>query len=140
MSFDIKKNDPAMVSEVGYEFNVILPDGTETDFKIKVRGENSPKVDAFRRKEYAEMDIRERAAKRANKKEADPQTITELLEKIDRAAANRVISWSGLKEDGVEIPYSEETAERLMRDYKWLGKIVMKESEDLLNFRHKLSK
>lgn len=140
MSFDIKKNDPAMVSEIGYEFNVILPDGTETDFKIKVRGENSPKVDAFRRKDYTEMDIRERAAKRAGKKEPDALTLSELEDRLHRAAANRIISWSGLKEEGVDVPYSEETAERIMKDYKWLRVIVLKESEDVLNFRHKLSK
>ena len=53
----------------GFEFTVVLPDGTETDAKIKVRGQNSPVVKAFGRKTFKEMQMREQRAKRTGKDE-----------------------------------------------------------------------
>ena len=139
MSFDIKNNDPAKIAEAGYEFAVILPDGTETDFKIKVRGINSPKVQEFWRKHYNETEMRKSAAKRRGKTEADELTLVELEEFQARNSSARIISWANLEEDKVAIVYSHTEAERVMKDYKWLREIVLKESDQLLNFRHNLS-
>ena len=137
MSFDIKKNNPTDVAEAGYEFTVVLPDGTETEAKIKVRGSNSPKVKAFYRTAFNQMRLRENAAKKRGK-EVEDMSLEESEDFAIRSSAVRIISWSGLAEDGKEVVYSNPEAERMMTDYPFLRDLVTKESEDLLNFRHKL--
>lgn len=139
MSFDIKKHNPTDVAEAGYEFNVVLPDGTETDAKIKVRGSNSPRVKDFYRTAFSQMQMKEQAAKRRGK-EVEPMTIQESEEFAIRSSALRIISWQGLEEDGKEVVFSRDEAERMMTAYPFLRDIVTRESEELLNFRHKLDK
>ena len=130
---DLNKKDPSKVAEAGFEFNVVLPDGTETDAKIKVRGRNSKKVQAFSRALAQEMMLQDQAAARRGKKKE--MTIDESEELACRIAANRVISWSGLGKDGVEIPFSEDTAEDILKEYPFLREQVLEESDNLLNFR-----
>lgn len=130
---DLIKSDPAKVAEAGFEFNVVLPDGTETDAKIKVRGRNSKKVQAFSRALAQEMMLQDQAAVRRGKKK--DMTIEESEELACRIAANRVISWKGLGKDGVEIPFSEDVAEDILKEYPFLREQVMEESDNLLNFR-----
>lgn len=130
---DLSKNDPAKVAEAGYEFNVVLPDGTETDATIKVRGRSSKKVQTFSRALAQELTQREQAAVRRGKKAE--LSIEESEELACRVAANRIITWKGLGKDGVEIPFSEEVAETVMKDYPFLREQVMEESDNLLNFR-----
>lgn len=130
---DLAKKDPSKVAEAGYEFNVVLPDGTETDAKIKVRGRNSKKVQAFSRALAQEMMVKEQAAIRRGKK--SDMSIEESEELACRIAANRVISWTGLGKDGVEIAFSEDVAETILKDYPFLREQVMEESDNLLNFR-----
>lgn len=132
---NLKATNPATIAEAGYEFKVVLPDSTPTEAKIKVRGESSPVVRAFFRKVYQDQQIRENAAKRKGK-EADPMSIEEAEEFAAKAAAIRIISWTGMTEDGKnEVPYSKETAERLMAEYPYLRDLVIGESNDVSNFR-----
>lgn len=130
---DLAKKDPSKVAEAGYEFNVVLPDGTETDAKIKVRGRNSKKVQAFSRALAQEMMVKEQAAIRRGKK--SEMSIEESEELACRISANRIISWTGLGKDGVEIVFSEDVAETILKDYPFLREQVMEESDNLLNFR-----
>lgn len=131
---DLKATNPATVAESGYEFKVVLPDGTQTDAKIKVRGEASPVVRAFGRKIYQEQQMRDKIAKRKGNN-ADDQSIEDLEEIASRAAAVRIISWTGLTEGGVPVQYSKENAERIMSEYPYLRELVLGESNDVLNFR-----
>jgi hypothetical protein len=139
MSFDIKKHNPTDVAEAGFEFTVVLPDGTETDAKIKVRGSNSPKVKDFYRKAFTEMQMKESAAKRRGK-EADPMSLDESEDFAVRSSAVRIISWSNFEEDGKPVVFSKAEAERMMQAYPFLREIVTKESEEITNFRHNLDK
>lgn len=131
---DLVKNDPAKIAELGYEFQVILPDGTETEAKIKVRGKNSKQVQAFSRKLIQEMNQTDQVKRRRGKGD-EPMTPQEAEDIAVRVAANRVISWSGLGKDGVEIKFSEDAAEDILREYPFLREQVMLESDNLLNFR-----
>lgn len=130
---DLSKNDPAKISEAGFEFNVVLPDGTETEAVVKVRGKNSKKAVAFERKMYTEYTARQEANIRRGKKE-ETLKIEELEERESQRAANRIISWKGLGKDGVEIPFSEDAAFDLMMEYPFLRAQVMEESDNLQNF------
>lgn len=131
---DLTRNDPSKIADVGYEFNVILPDGTETDAKITVRGANSPAVKAFSRKVQAELKVREQAAKRKGKE--DDMNMDEAEEMLSRAAAVRVISWKGIAEEGKEIAFSKDEAERVLLKYPFIREQVLEESNNILNFRH----
>ena len=137
MSFDIKKHNPTDVAEAGFEFTVVLPDGTETDAKIKVRGSNSPKVKDFYRKAFNEMQIKESAAKRRGK-EPEPMSLDESEDFAVRSSAVRIISWSNIEEDGKPVVFSKDEAERMMKAYPFLRELVTKESEEITNFRHNI--
>ena len=130
---DLTLKDPAKVAEAGFEFNVVLPDGTETEATVKVRGKNSKKVQAFSRALSQELTIRSESNVRRGKK--NDMSIEEAEELACRVAANRVISWKGLGKDGVEIPFSEGVAEDLLKEYPFLREQIMEESDNILNFR-----
>lgn len=131
---DLNAKDPAKVAEAGFEFNVVLPDGTETEATVKVRGKNSKKVQSFSRALSQELTIRSESNVRRGKK--NDMSIEEAEELACRVAANRVITWKGLGKDGVEIPFSEGVAEDLLKEYPFLREQIMEESDNILNFRH----
>jgi cation transport regulator ChaB len=134
MSFDLKKNDPTKAAEVGYEFDLTMPDGTITDIKIKVRGSLSKVVKDFYRNAFSQMQVKEQAAKKRGK-EPEPMSLQESEDFAIQSSALRVISWSGIVEDSKEVPYSKDECIRLMTDYPFIREAVTAESEQLLNFR-----
>ena len=133
--FDLSKNNPAEIAENGYEFALALPDGTLTEAKIEVRGLNSPVVKNYSRKIINEMKIKEQAAKRRGR-EVEDMSIEDMEEQYSKAAAVRIIDWSGIGDEGKEIKFSKEEAERLMLKYPFIREQVMEESDNILNFRH----
>lgn len=140
MSFDIAKNNPAKIAEDGYEFTVELPDGTTTDWKIKVRGENSPKVRNFKRDVFNQGQIRRNIAKKKGKGDDEDLSIEEIEDFGIRNAAVRIISWSGLTEEGVEVPSTSDNISRILKDYAFVRDLVVEESSRAYNFRHNLNK
>lgn len=132
---DLLNNNPADIADAGYEFTVVLPDGTETDAKIKVRGINSKAVKAFGRKMYTEFKMKEQAAKRRGK-EPEDMTLEEAEEFAARSAAVRVISWTGLSEGGVALECTKDVVEATLLKYPFIREQVMAESDNILNFRH----
>ena len=93
----------------------------------------------FLRSYFEEKTIRENAAKKRG------QFIEEISIKegeqfsIDNAAI-RVINWTGIAEDGVDVPCTEENVKRVMTEYQFIRDVVTKESDNIYNFRHKLDK
>lgn len=132
--FDLKKNDPAKAAEVGFEFAVVLPDGTETDAKITVRGANSPTVRNYSRRVYQEFKTKEQQAKRRGR-EPEEMTLEEAERLAAETAAVRVISWQGIAEDGQEVKFSQAEAERIFKEYPFIREQVMEQSENIFNFR-----
>jgi hypothetical protein len=131
--FDLALNDPSKQADVGYEFQVVMPDGSTTDAFITVRGENSNTVKNFRRRKQQEQKLKADQAARRGKKveELTPEEEEELFAEI---AANRVISWKGLTENGKELVFSKEEAERLFMSYPFLIPQVLEASNNIFNF------
>ena len=135
MTFDLAKHNYTEIAEVGYEFELKLPGtGEATGVFITVRGDQSKTVKAFARKKYAEFKLREQQAKRRGK-EAEDMTLEEAEELSIESAVVRVIGWKNLTENGKDLPFTKENAERVFKDFSWVKEAVMEESGQLLNFR-----
>ena len=132
MAFDIVKTNLAEIAETGCEFEVKLPDGSPTDFFITVRGTQSPKVKAFSKKVFNQMQIKEQQAKRKGK-DVD-FSLEDAEDMAIESAVVRIVSWKGLEEDGKEIKHSEENAKRIMRELDWVRAQVLEEADIAANF------
>lgn len=132
MAFDIVKTNLAEKAEAGHRFEVKLPDGSPTDFYITVRGTLSPKVKAYGKKLFNQMQIKEQQLKRKGK-EAE-FSLEEAEEMAVDSASLRVITWEGLQEDGKDIPPTEDNIKRIMRELDWVRSQVLDESDIAANF------
>jgi len=134
--FDLKQNNLSEQSEAGYEFELIYPSTQEPcGIFVKVRGEESKIVRAFQRKTMAERQQRDQINKRKGKDtELNPQEIHQAI--ID-FTVNRIISWRGVLENAVEVPFTKENAERILDEHPWIQEQVLEESKNILNFRPK---
>lgn len=130
---DLSKNDPSKQAEAGYTFNVVMPDGTKTDATITVRGSNSPVVKNYSRRVYQEFKVREQQAKRRGR-EVEELTLEEAEELAAQSAAVRVIGWTGIGEEGKEVKFSKEEAERIMKAYPFIREAVMENSDNIFLF------
>jgi hypothetical protein len=137
MSFDLKKNNPAVLAEAGHTFKITTPDGEIQEATMTVRGAHSQKVRDFQRTVQNQWQMRDKAAKNRGKTQADELSPEEYEDLGIRSACARLIGWSGFTEDKKEIVYSEAEAIRLMKEYPFLREQVVKESEDTTNFRSK---
>lgn len=135
MAFDLKQNNPVAQAETGFEFEVQLPDGSNTSFFIKVRGDQSPTVKNHGRKVYNEMKMKEQMAKRKGKDydigldEAEDMGV--------EAAVVRIIDWKGLTEDGKKVDFNKENATRVLKENDWIRAQVMEQSGNVFNFSSK---
>lgn len=135
MTFDLKKNDSQKLAEQGYEFDVVMPDGTVTPMKFKIRGSKSKVMTDYYRNLWSMRQVSDNAYKKRYGKEPDPMTLTESEAISIESSALRVIAWSGVREDEKDISYSKEECTRLMASYPDLREVITKESEEMLNFR-----
>lgn len=134
MGFDLSKNDLSKLSEVGYEFELTLPEvRTPTGAFVTVRGVNSPSVKAFGRKKFAEMQMQEQIAKRKGR-EVEPMTIEDAEDLATETALIRLITWKGIEEDGKELKFSAESAKRILKEHSWIREQILSESDNLSNF------
>jgi hypothetical protein len=135
--FDLSVNDFGKIAESGYEFEVTVPGtGEGTGAFITVRGEQSPTVKAFGRKKFQELQMKQQQAKRRGKEyDLDLEEAEDMA--VD-AAVVRVISWKGFGEEGKELPFTKENAERIFKQHPWLREQVMEHSGDLVNFTTKV--
>lgn len=134
MGLDLAKVNFSEKAEVGYEFELRMPSTDEPlGAFIKVRGVDSPKVKAYGKKVFREMQVKEAQAKRKGR-EPDQITIEEAEDLAIESAVVRTIGWRGIEEDGKEVKFSEENAARIYREYPFIRAQVMDESDQLLNF------
>ena len=132
MALDLIKTNLAEMAETGYEFEVKLPDGSLTDFYITVRGTQSPKVKAYGKKVFNQMQIKEQQMKRKGKEvEFNLEDAEDLAVE---SAAIRIVAWRGLEEDGKEVKPTEENFKRIMREQDWIRSQVLDESDIAANF------
>lgn len=135
MSLDLAKTNLADAADAGYEFEIKLPgSGEGTGAFITVRGEMSKTVKAYARQKFREFQLREQQAKRRGKT-VDDLTLEEAEEMAVESAVVRVIGWRGITENGKEVAFSKENAERIFTEHSWIREQVMEESNQILNFR-----
>jgi hypothetical protein len=135
MTFDLAKHNYTEIAEAGYEFELKLPGtGEGTGVFITVRGDQSKTVKAFGRKKYSEFKLREQQAKRRGK-DVDDMTLEEAEELSVESAIVRVISWKNITENGKDVAFTKENAERIFKEYSWIKDQILEESGQLLNFR-----
>jgi hypothetical protein len=135
MAFDLAKHNYTEIAEEGYKFELKLPGtGEGTGVFITVRGDQSKTVKAFGRKKYSEFKLREQQAKRRGK-EVDDMTLEEAEELSIESAVVRVIAWENITENGKEVLFTKENAERIFKEHSWIKDQVMEEAGQLLNFR-----
>lgn len=135
MSLDLAKTNLADAADAGYEFEIKLPGTNEaTGAFITVRGEMSKTVKAYARQKFREFQLKEQQAKRRGK-QTEEMTLEEAEEMAVESAVVRVISWRGITENGKEVAFSKENAERIFTEHSWIREQVMEESNQLLNFR-----
>ena len=131
---DLNVKNLAAVSEAGYEFELLYPGFNEkTGAFVTVRGADSKVVRAYSRKKFAEHQIREKMAKRKGKD--DDMSLDEAEDALIEATIGRVLGWRGISEDGVEVPFTAEAAERIFRAHEWIRTQVMDQSNDVTNFQ-----
>ena len=133
--FDIKKNNFSELSEVGYEFEVLTPYGTETGAFITARGEYSPTAKAYDRRAYENRQTEIAVLKKQNK-EWKPSLERFEEEQIDRAIM-LVKDWKGFTEDGVEIPFNRENAQRVFEANTYILDQVLEAAKVAVNFQPK---
>jgi len=140
MSFNIEKMDYSKSASDGYSFNLVLPDGQESDAKLTVIGNLSPEVQNFSKKKYKELNLKIKQAEGKNKK-YDP-SLEELEDDAIQGALVRLIGWEGFTEGDKDTPvkFSKEKAEEILRQHSWIREQIYKESEDTANFTPKTSK
>jgi len=132
---DLKVKNISAISEAGYEFELLYPGSNErTGAFVTVRGVQAPKVRAYSRKKYNEYQLKETQARRKGK-EPDQLTLEDAEDLAIESAIVRIIDWKGITEDGIEVPFTKENAERILREHSWIREAVVVESDQLLNFQ-----
>lgn len=132
---DLKVTNLAESAETGYEFELLLPETKDkTGGFVKVRGSQSPTVRNYGKRKYNEYQVRVQQAKRKGK-EVDDLTLDEAEDLAVENATNRIISWRGIGEGGVELPFTKENADMVLRKHSWIREQVMEESDNQVNFQ-----
>jgi len=132
---DLKVTNLAESAEAGFEFELLLPESKDkTGGFITVRGSQSPTVRNYSKRKWNEYNVKVQQAKRKGK-EVDEMTLDEAEDLAIENAVNRIISWRGIGEAGVEIPFTKENAETVLRKHSWIREQVMEESDNLMNFQ-----
>lgn len=132
MAFDIVYDDYAKAGENGFTFNLILPDGNESDAKLTIIGDMSPEVQNYAKQKYREYKTKTEAAKRRGK-EWD-LTLEEVEEDSVEACLVRLVSWEGFTENGKVLEFSKDKAAEILKTHAWIRKQILSESENVLNF------
>jgi hypothetical protein len=134
MTFDLAKHNYTEIAEAGYEFELKLPGtGEGTGAFITVRGDQSKTVKAFGRKKYSEFKLREQQAKRRGK-DVEDMTLEEAEELSIESAVVRIITWKNISENGKDVPFTKENAERILKEYPFIKDQILEEAGSLLNF------
>lgn len=134
MSFDTQRPSAAQASEQGHTFEPVYP-GTDTGIgaSITVRGPRSPAVRDHARRQFAQAQAREQAARKLGKL-PEPPELDELDASLTDMAVVYTLGWSGMEQGGQVLPFSEEAARALYTAHPWLREQIVAEAQDLGKF------
>lgn len=140
MSFNISKQDYSKSASLGFSFNLVLPDGQESDAKLTVIGDLSPEVQNYSKKKYKELNLKIKQAEGKNKK-YDP-SLEDLEDDAVAGALVRLVGWEGItetdaKDKEVPVTFTKEKAEEILRQHPWIREQIYKESGEVSNFTPK---
>jgi hypothetical protein len=139
MGLNLTKTNLAEKADVGYEFELLLPDGLKhTGAFLTVRGGFSSKVKQFTRRKVSEMQLQEQAAKKKGR-EAPLTTYDDAEDFGIETCLVRLMGWRGVLEEdekGVakEVPFDEENVRRILKEHSWMRDAIVFESDSLSNF------
>lgn len=138
MAFDIITQNYSSAAEVGYSFELILPDGSVSDAKLTVIGDLSATVQNYVKRKYKEIKSQVDQAKRRGK-DWEP-TIEEATEDAIEGALVRLVGWEGFTENGKKVEFSKEKAKEVLTQHSWIREQIYEESKNVANFTPKTSK
>lgn len=134
MALDLVKNNVTSWAEAGYTFELEIPGSYEkTGGFVTVRGTESKTAKAYLRKKWMELQRQETAKSRGKK--VDEKSLDDTEEELAEMAITRIISWKGIQENGVDIPFTHENAMRILLEHSWIREQVLQESGNIENFR-----
>lgn len=136
MSFDLNKQDFSKSAESGYTFGLKLPTGADSGAKLTILGELSPTVKAYGRKKFQEYQQKQAIARRKNR-DVEDMDLDEAEALAVEASLVRLVGWSGITEEGKDVPFSKEKAAEVLTKHAWIREAIMQESGDVLNFTPK---
>ena len=135
MAFDIITQNYSSAAEVGYSFELILPDGSVSDAKLTVIGDLSATVQNYVKRKYKEIKSQVDQAKRRNK-DWEP-TLEEATEDAIEGALVRLVGWEGFTENGKKVEFSKEKAKEVLTQHSWIREQIYEESKNVVNFTPK---
>lgn len=133
---NLKEKNLSTLAEAGYEFELIVPGEVEgSGAFITVRGAESKIARAQQRKRFKENQMKEEKARRLGKEVKFE--LEELEDLATETAVTRVINWRGivLDETSGELFFTPENAVQVFTDHPWIREAVLKESNEIDNFR-----
>jgi 20S proteasome alpha/beta subunit len=136
--FDLQKHDFTKSSELGYTFELKLPDGSNSGAKLTVIGDLSPVVKNFARKRFAEYQQRQAIAKRKGRE--DEMTLEEAEETAVEAALVRLVNWEGITDNGKPVEFSKDKAREVLTQHSFIREQVLEEAGFVQNFTPKTLK
>ena len=134
--FDLQKQDFSKAAEAGYTFELKLPTGASSGAKLTILGSMSPTVKLYSKRKFQEYQQRQAIAKRKGK-EVDDMDLDEAEELAVESTLVKLINWSGITENGIEVPFSKEKAKEVLTQHAWIREAIITESEDVTSFAPK---
>ncbi len=133
--FNIEAANTAVISETGYEFELLDQNGRPTEATVTVRGRDSEKARKALNKFLKDLNLMKAMLKKRGKDENDLD-LDQVEEMSAEMLAARIVTWKGLTgADGKEIPYAYDTAVKFLgKGFTWLREQVSENSDNLSNF------
>lgn len=134
MALDLAKTNLSEMAEAGYKFELTMP-GTDEPLGafIVVRGDEAPKVKAYGKKIFREMQNKDFQAQKKGRV-SEPMSIEEAEAMAVDGAFVRMISWEGIEEEGKPVKFDEENVKRVLKQHSWIRQQVMDASSEISNF------
>lgn len=136
MGFDLATQNYSTAAEQGFTFNLVLPDGTESDAKLTVIGDLSATVQNYSKRKYKEIKSQIDQAKRRGK-EWEPSLEDAETEAIEGCLV-RLIGWEGFTDNGKKVEFSKEKATEVLQQHPWIRELIYEASREVLNFTPKM--
>ena len=131
--FDLQKQDFSKAAEAGYTFELKLPTGASSGAKLTILGAMSPTVKLYSKRKFQEYQQRQAIAKRKGK-DMDDMDLDEAEDLAVESTLVKLINWSGITENGVEVPFSKEKAKEVLTQHAWIREAIIAESDDVTSF------